>query len=98
MSRTRPLLVIALLSVLGSALDARALPAQPPPTTAADPTIVATVQRLFDAMAAHDTAVARTLLVPGTRFVSISNDTGPAIPRSQGDSAFMLAGRSDRLL
>ena len=100
MSRTRPLLVIALLSVLGSALDAQALPAQPTQPTAADPTIVATVQRLFDAMAAHDTTVARTLLLPGTRFVSISNDTGPAIPRSQGDSAFlrMLAGRSDRLL
>ena len=93
MSRAFPLLLLALLSPPGS----RALRAQ---TAPADPTVVAVVQRLFDAMAAHDTAAARSLLLPGTRFVSISNDTGPGIPRIQGDSAFlrMLATRTDRLL
>jgi hypothetical protein len=88
-----PLLLLALVSSLGG----RTLRAQAAP---ADPTVVATVQRLFDAMAAHDTATARALLLPGTRFVSVSNDTGPARPRFQGDSAFlrMLASTPDRLL
>ena len=97
MPRALPLLLLALLSPLGSrALRAQATPADP--TVVA--TVVASVQRLFDAMAARDTAAARSLLLPGTRLVSISNDTGPAIPRSQGDSAFlrMLATRTDRLL
>jgi hypothetical protein len=66
MSRAFPFLLIALSASLGG----RGLHAQ---TAPADPTVVATVQRLFDAMAAHDTAAARSLLVPGTRFVSISN-------------------------
>ena len=93
---TRLLVLVALLPPLGG----RALRAQPARATAADPAVVATVQRLFDAMAARDTVAARALLLPGTRFVSISNDTGPAIPRVQGDSAFlrMLAGSSERLL
>jgi hypothetical protein len=69
MSRAFPFLLIARSASLGG----RGLHAQ---TAPADPTVVASVQRLFDAMAAHDTAAARSLLVPGTRFVSISNDTG----------------------
>jgi hypothetical protein len=97
MSRVFPFLPIALSASLSASLGGRALHAQ---ATPGDPAVVAAVQRLFDAMAAHDTAAARSLLVPGTRFVSISNDTGPGIPRIQGDSAFlrMLAGRADRLL
>jgi tetratricopeptide (TPR) repeat protein len=62
--------------------------------------VVAVVQRLFDAMAARDTAAARALLLPGTRFVSMAADTSVAAPRIQVDSAFlrMLGTSRERLL
>jgi hypothetical protein len=80
-------------------LGSRALCAQALPDDTAAP-VLATVQRLFDAMAQRDTIAARTLLVSGTRFVAVRSDTAPAIPRIQSDSAFlrMLAASRERLL
>ena len=83
---------ILLLGTAGS------LRAQAPAADAAP--VLASVQRLFDAMARHDTATARTLLLPGTRFTALPSDSAPARPRAQSDSAFlrMLATRPERLL
>lgn len=66
------------------------------PDTAA---VLATVQRLFDALARRDTAVVRALLVPGVRFVSMRADT-TSEPRAQGDAELMrmLTRGSGRLL
>lgn len=66
----------------------------------ADVPVLAALQRLFDAMAARDTAAARALLVPGSQFVSARGDTTIVRPRVQGDTAFlrMLATTTDRLL
>jgi hypothetical protein len=62
--------------------------------------IVSAVQRLFDAMAQRDTAAARALLAPGSRFVSILADSGGGTPRVQSDTAFLrsLARGQERLL
>jgi hypothetical protein len=62
--------------------------------------VIATVQRLFDAMAQRDTTAVRELFLPGTRFVTVSDDSATASPRFQTDSAFlrMLGGRPQRLL
>lgn len=62
--------------------------------------VIATVQRLFDAMAQRDTATARALMLPGSQFVSIRGDTTGTRPRVQADSAFlrMLGSGSERLL
>jgi hypothetical protein len=61
--------------------------------------VLATVQRLFDALAQRDTAVVRALLVPGARFVSMRADTASA-PRAQGDAELMrmLTRGTERLL
>ena len=72
-----------------SALAAGTLAAQAPSAEAAP--VVATVQRLFDAMAQRDTVAARGLLLPGTRFVALPSDATPARPRVQSDSAFLAA-------
>ena len=62
-------------------------------------TVVATVQRLFDAMARRDTVALRDVLLPGARFVAIRGDTVGAVPRVQSDSAFLRAiSRADKLL
>jgi hypothetical protein len=62
---------------------------------------IATVQHLFDAMKAGDTAALRGLLLPGTRFVAMPADqsANPA-PRTQTDSAFIqaFAARRQQLL
>lgn len=65
-----------------------------------DAPVVAVVQRLFDAMAARDTASARALLLPGSQFVSARGDTTIVRPRVQDDTSFlrMLATTKDRLL
>ena len=62
--------------------------------------VVAVVQRLFDAMAARDTAAARAILLPGAQFRAVRSDTAVAAPRVQSDTAFLrqLATLSDRLL
>lgn len=87
-----------LLGALALSLGAPSLGAQSVSDDSA--AVVATVQRLFDAMARRDTTLARALLLPGTRFVSVSGDSASAGPRMQGDSAFlrMLAARSEPLL
>ena len=61
--------------------------------------VLATVQRLFDALARRDTAVLRAVMVPGVPFVSIRADTA-STPRTQGDEAVMrmLTRGSERLL
>jgi hypothetical protein len=65
---------------------------------AADSVAVLTVvERLFDAMAQRDTAAARGLLVPGSRFVSVRGDSAGAGPRVASDTAFLrslAAGRA----
>ncbi len=73
-------------------------------------TVLAAVQRLFDAMAARDTSAARALLLPGARFRALRRDTAgaavdtapapPAQPAAQSDTAFLrrLATRRERLL
>ena len=62
---------------------------------------ISTVQHLFDAMKAGDTAALRGLLLPGTRFVAMPADqaTNPT-PRTQTDSAFiqLFAARRQQLL
>ncbi|HYW32850.1 MAG TPA: hypothetical protein VE869_15225 [Gemmatimonas sp.] len=62
--------------------------------------VVAVVQRLFDAMAKSDTAMAHALLMPGTRFVSLLSDTSTSMPRAQSDTSFLrsLVARPQRLL
>jgi hypothetical protein len=62
---------------------------------------IATVQHLFDAMKAGDTASLRGLLLPGTRFVAMPGDqTANPTPRTQTDSAFiqLFAARKQQLL
>lgn len=62
--------------------------------------VLAAVQRLFDAMAARDTAAARAALLPGAHFRALRSDTTPAPPpRVQSDTAFLrtLAMRPERL-
>jgi hypothetical protein len=62
---------------------------------------VATVQHLFDAMKANDTAALRSLFLPGTRLVAMSVDqAATASPRTQTDSAFvqLFAARRQQLL
>jgi len=88
---------LAPLSLLPLLAAGRALGAQP---ARDDSAVVATVQRLFDAMARRDTAALRTLLVPGTRFASLPADRAVAAPRVQGDSAFLrtFAAGTERLL
>jgi hypothetical protein len=83
---------------LALSLAAETLRAQAPWAEAAP--VIATVQRLFDAMSQHDTVIARALLLPGTRFVALPSDTLSTGPRVQSDSAFIhsLATRPDRLL
>lgn len=51
--------------------------------------VLATVQRLFDAMASRDSVAARALLVPGARFVSLRGDTASNAVRIQSDTAFL---------
>ncbi len=51
--------------------------------------IVSTVQRLLDAIGRADSAMARSVLMPGMRLVSIVDDTVLARPRVQTDSAFI---------
>ena len=62
--------------------------------------VLAVVQRLFDAMAKRDTAAARTLLLPGSRLISLRTASPAAQPRQQTDTAFLrsLATGSERLL
>ena len=92
----------ALLAALALPLLAggRALGAQPARDDSADSAVVATVQRLFDAMARRDTATLRALLVPGARFTSLPTDRVVPAPRVQGDSAFLrtFAAGTERLL
>lgn len=89
-------IVSYLASSVVVAMVAGPLRAQTPPADAAP--VVAAVQRLFDGMAQRDTAAARALLLPGTRFVALLSDTAPALPRTQSDAAFlrMLATRPER--
>ena len=67
---------------------------------AASQDVLAVLQRLFDAMAARDTATARAILLPGAQFRALRTDTTLAAPRVQSDTAFLrqLATRPDRLL
>jgi hypothetical protein len=51
--------------------------------------VLTTVERLFDAMARRDTAAARGLLAPGSRFVSVRGDSAGAAPQVTSDTAFL---------
>jgi hypothetical protein len=51
--------------------------------------VLATVDRLFDAMARRDTAALRAVLAPGTQLLSIRGDTIGAAPRALSDTAFV---------
>lgn len=57
--------------------------------------VVATVQRLFDAMAMGDTAAARSILLPGMRFVATLADT-TSRARTQSDTSFIRQLATDR--
>jgi hypothetical protein len=59
--------------------------------------VLATVHRLFDAMARRDTVAVRVLLTPGSRLVSIRDSAGAA-PRVVSDTAFIHAGAVSRAL
>ncbi|HEY9229287.1 MAG TPA: hypothetical protein VIP11_21750, partial [Gemmatimonadaceae bacterium] len=61
-------------------------------------TAVATAQRLLDAINKADTALARSLLLPGSQFISFR--LGAATPRVMPDSAFVrsLAARREKNL
>lgn len=73
--------------------SARTLAAQ---TTRADTgAVIAAVEQLFGAMAKRDTASARALLLPGSRFIAMATDGAPAAPRIQGDSVFLRRLASD---
>ena len=87
-----------LLWILAFSLGASPLGAQALASDSA--AVVATVQRLFDTIARHDTAAAKELLLPGTRFVALPTDTTATVPRMQSDSAFvrMLATTPARFL
>lgn len=62
--------------------------------------VVATVQRLFDALERRDTAAMRALVLHGVPFVAIRGDTVVTAPRVVSDTAFrrMLGARRDRPL
>ncbi|MFQ5568636.1 MAG: nuclear transport factor 2 family protein [Rhodothermales bacterium] len=51
--------------------------------------VIATVQHLFDAMAARDTVAARSILLPEGRFFSIREDGDRGIVRSTTHRAFL---------
>ena len=94
MSRLR--LCVAGFAIL---VSSRSLAAQAPPTDTS--AVVAVVQRLFDAMARGDTAVLRSVLLPGMHFVALTTDAaGVTTPRIQSDTAFVqrLGSRRQRLL
>ena len=55
------------------------------------------VQKLFDAMAAHDGALIRSTMLPDARIYSIRNDGVPA-SRTAGDMAGQIAGIEGALL
>ena len=77
----------ATLVGLGVALPARARAQTVPVNDSA--AVIAVVQRLFDAMASRDTAAARSLLLPGSRVISIRPGSAGVAPRVQTDSAFI---------
>jgi hypothetical protein len=62
------------------------LRAQAPSDTAA---VLATAQRLFDAMAQRDTAAARAVLGNGMRFSALRSDTSALPARAQADTSFL---------
>ena len=88
------LLAAAITAALPTAATAQAASAA---DTAA---VLAVVQRLFDAMAKRDTALARSLLLPGSRVVSLRTASPVPQPRQQTDTAFLrsLATGTERLL
>ncbi|MES2521821.1 MAG: nuclear transport factor 2 family protein [Gemmatimonadota bacterium] len=90
--------VVSLAAALLMLASATPLRAQTQPSDSA--AVVAVVQRLFDAMATKDTALARSLIMPSTRFVSMLSDTTPATPRAQADTMFLrsLVTGSQKLL
>jgi hypothetical protein len=89
----RAALVGVLLLSSDRALGAQALP----DSTAA---VVATVQRLFDAIATRDTSAARAVLLSGAWFHSLSGDAPLRAPRAESDTTFLrrLATGSERFL
>ena len=98
--------LVGVLSVLLTVAGASDASAQSTAAAADSTAVVATVQRLFDAMAKRDTVAARALLLPGSQFISVRSG-GPAtgnpqalVPRRQSDTTFLrsLATGRERLL
>jgi hypothetical protein len=89
-SMTFPLIsprAIGLLVLAGfGPLAQAAVPAAPSQREQAQREVLASVDALFDAMAAHDVAAARKLLVPGTSFVVLRPDGRVLMER---DSEFL---------
>ena len=45
--------------------------------TSEDEAVIATVQKVFDGMAAHDAAMIRATMLPNARFYSVRDDGAP---------------------
>jgi hypothetical protein len=99
-------MLLPALSVMLTFAGASGAAAQSTAAAADSAAVVATVQRLFDAMAKRDTAAARAILLPGSQFISVRSG-GPATgnplalaPRRQSDTTFLrsLAAGRERLL
>ncbi len=89
----KPITIITLLLAV-----AAAAPAQAPPSPA-DPAILKTVERFFDAMRARDTVTLRTLVDSSARLVTaLTRDGKPAV-RSAGIQRFIQSvGGAQQLL
>jgi hypothetical protein len=94
----RALPTLTALSALLLPAAGRALHAQAPASDSAS--VVATMQRLFDGLAQRDTVLLRAVLLPGTRFVSLSADRPSSAPHTESDSAALrdIATTTERML
>ena len=90
--------LVLLASAIALVGPRRATAQNRPSAPAESAAIIAVAQRLFDAMAARDTAAAHALLVPGATFASVRE--GVSGTRVQSDTAFLgsLRRGSNQLL
>ncbi|MBZ5610539.1 MAG: hypothetical protein LAP38_19935 [Acidobacteriia bacterium] len=59
---------------------------------------VATVQKVFDAMAAHDAAAIRSTMLPDARLYSVRDEGAPAASTAVADFATQIAAIKDDLV
>lgn len=83
MRLTIPLLVLASVSLFGQQSD--------------DAEVIATVQKTFDGMAAHDAAMIRSTMLPEAKLYSVRDAAAPAATASEDFVTRIAAAKGDLL-